>query len=167
MCKQQLNIPVFHDDQHGTAIISGAALINALEIVHKKIDQVKVVFVGAGAAGIACAEMYVTLGVKRENVLLVDRQGVVYKGRTEKMNPYKERFATNTKLRTLAEAIKGSDVFVGVSSKDLLTPEMLLTMAKDPIVFAMANPDPEISYELALATRKDVIMATGRSDYPN
>ncbi len=165
--KREMNIPVFHDDQHGTAIISGAALLNALEIAKKRIDQVKVVFVGAGAAGIACAEMYVTLGVKRENVLLVDTKGVVYKGRKEKMNPYKERFATDTKLRTLEEAIVGTDVFVGVSSKDLLTAEMLKTMAKDPIVFAMANPDPEITYELALATRRDVIMATGRSDYPN
>ncbi len=165
--KRQMNIPVFHDDQHGTAIISGAALLNALEIVHKKIDQVRVVFVGAGAAGIACAEMYVTLGVKRENMLLVDTKGVVYAGRTEKMNPYKQRFAVNTKLRTLAEAVKGADVFVGVSQKDLLTADVLKTMAKDPIVFAMANPDPEIAYELALATRRDVIMATGRSDYPN
>jgi malate dehydrogenase (oxaloacetate-decarboxylating)(NADP+) len=165
--KGQMNIPVFHDDQHGTAIISGAALLNALEIVNKPIDQVKVVFVGAGAAGIACAEMYVTLGVKRENTMLVDTKGVVYEGRTEKMNPYKQRFAQKTTLRTLAEAVKGADVFVGVSQRDLLTPEMLKTMAKDPIVFAMANPDPEIAYDLAIATRKDVIMATGRSDYPN
>jgi malate dehydrogenase (oxaloacetate-decarboxylating)(NADP+) len=165
--KREMNIPVFHDDQHGTAIISGAALINALELVNKRPDQVKVVFVGAGAAGIACAEMYVTLGVKRENMVLVDTKGVVYDGRTEKMNPYKQRFAVKTKLRTLAEAVKDADVFVGVSQKDLLTPEMLKTMANDPIVFAMANPDPEIAYELAVAARKDVIMATGRSDYPN
>ncbi|MGE5815141.1 MAG: NADP-dependent malic enzyme [Acidobacteriota bacterium] len=165
--KGQMNIPVFHDDQHGTAIISGAALLNALELAGKKIDQVKVVFVGAGAAGIACAEMYVTLGVKRENTILVDTKGVVYKGRTEKMNPYKERFAIDTKMRTLEDVIKGADVFVGVSVKDLLTPEMLKTMAKNPIVFAMANPDPEITYEAATATRRDVIMATGRSDYPN
>jgi malate dehydrogenase (oxaloacetate-decarboxylating)(NADP+) len=165
--KSQMNIPVFHDDQHGTAIISGAALLNALELAGKKIDQVKVVFVGAGAAGIACAEMYVTLGVKRENTILVDTKGVVYKGRTEKMNAYKERFAVETRMRTLEEAIKGADVFVGVSVKDLLTPEMLKTMAKDPIVFAMANPDPEITYEAATAARRDVIMATGRSDYPN
>ncbi len=165
--KREMNIPVFHDDQHGTAIISGAALINALVIAKKKIDQVKVVFVGAGAAGIACAEMYVTLGVKRENTILVDTKGVVYKGRTEKMNPYKQRFAVDTRMRTLEEAVKGADVFVGVSTKDLLTADMLKTMAKDPIVFAMANPDPEITYELALATRRDVIMATGRSDYPN
>jgi malate dehydrogenase (oxaloacetate-decarboxylating)(NADP+) len=165
--KRQMNIPVFHDDQHGTAIISGAALLNALELAGKKIGDVKVVFVGAGAAGIACAEMYVTLGVKRENTILVDTKGVVYKGRTEKMNPYKERFAIETKMRTLEEAIKGADVFVGVSVKDLLTADMLKSMAKDPIVFAMANPDPEITYELATATRRDVIMATGRSDYPN
>jgi len=165
--KREMNIPVFHDDQHGTAIISGAALLNALELVNKKIGDVRVVFVGAGAAGIACAEMYVTLGVKRGNMLLVDTKGVVYKGRTEKMNPYKERFAQETKLRTLADAVKGADVFVGVSQRDLLTPDMLKTMAKDPIVFAMANPDPEIPYEVAIATRRDVIMATGRSDYPN
>jgi malate dehydrogenase (oxaloacetate-decarboxylating)(NADP+) len=165
--KREMNIPVFHDDQHGTAIISGAALLNALELAHKRIDQVKVVFVGAGAAGIACAEMYVTLGVRRENTVLVDTKGVVYKGRTEKMNAYKERFAVETTMRTLEDAVKGADVFVGVSQKDLLTPDMLKTMAADPIVFAMANPDPEIPYELALATRKDVIMATGRSDYPN
>jgi malate dehydrogenase (oxaloacetate-decarboxylating)(NADP+) len=165
--KREMNIPVFHDDQHGTAIISGAALLNALEIVNKRIDQVKVVFVGAGAAGIACAEMYVTLGVKRENMLLVDTKGVVYAGRTEKMNPYKQRFALDTKLRTLAEAVNGADVFVGVSQKDLLTADVLKTMAKDPIVFAMANPDPEIAYEVAVEARKDVIIATGRSDYPN
>jgi malate dehydrogenase (oxaloacetate-decarboxylating)(NADP+) len=165
--KREMNIPVFHDDQHGTAIISGAALLNALEIVGKTIDAVKVVFCGAGAAGIACAEMYVTLGVKRENLLFVDTVGVIYEGRTEKMNPYKARFARPTKARTLADAMKGADVFVGVAVKDLLTPEMLLTMADKPIVFAMANPDPEITYDLAVSTRSDVIMATGRSDYPN
>jgi malate dehydrogenase (oxaloacetate-decarboxylating)(NADP+) len=165
--KAQMDIPVFHDDQHGTAIISGAALLNALEIVGKKIDEVKVVFAGAGAAGIACAEMYVRLGVKRENMLLVDTVGVVYEGRTEKMNEYKARFAQPTELRTLADAMKGADVFVGVSAKDLVTPEMLLSMADSPIVFAMANPDPEITYDLAVATRSDVIMATGRSDFPN
>jgi len=165
--KREMNIPVFHDDQHGTAIISGAALLNAVDIVGKKIGDVKVVFCGAGAAGIACAEMYLTLGVKRENVLFVDTVGVIYEGRTEKMNPYKARFARPTEARTLADAMKGADVFVGVSGKDLLTPEMLLTMADKPIVFAMANPDPEITYDLALATRADVIMATGRSDYPN
>ena len=165
--KKTMKIPVFHDDQHGTAIISGAALINALEIVGKKIDQVKVVFSGAGAAGIACAKFYVTLGVRRENLLLVDTKGVVYKGRTEGMNPYKDFFAVDTKARTLADAMKGADVFAGVSVKGVLTKEMVKTMAKDPIIFAMANPDPEISPEDAMDARKDVVMATGRSDYPN
>ncbi len=165
--KKMMDIPVFHDDQHGTAIISGAALVNALEVVEKKIDQVRVVFTGAGAAGIACAEMYLNLGVKKENILFVDTVGVIWNGRTEKMNPYKQRFAVDTKMRTLVEAMKGADVFVGVSAKDLVTPAMLKSMASNPIVFAMANPDPEIAYQLAMATRKDVIMATGRSDYPN
>jgi malate dehydrogenase (oxaloacetate-decarboxylating)(NADP+) len=165
--KREMRIPVFHDDQHGTAIISAAALINALELARKRIDEVRVVFVGAGAAGIACAEMYVRMGVKREHVLLCDTAGVIYQGRTEKMNPYKARFAVDTPLRTIAEAVRGADVFVGVSAAGMLTAEMLKTMARDPIVFAMANPDPEIPYELAVATRSDVIMATGRSDYPN
>jgi len=165
--KKVMNIPVFHDDQHGTAIISGAALINALELVGKKIEDVQVVFCGAGAAGIACAEMYLKLGVRRENVLFVDTVGVIYEGRTEKMNPYKQRFARETKARTLADAMKGADVFVGVAVKDLLTPDMLKTMSARPIVFAMANPDPEIPYDLAVQTRPDVIMATGRSDFPN
>ncbi|MFO7691519.1 MAG: NADP-dependent malic enzyme [Vicinamibacterales bacterium] len=165
--KKIMDIPVFHDDQHGTAIISGAALVNALEIVNKKIDEVRVVFAGAGAAGIACADMYLNLGVKRENIHFVDTVGVIWKGRTEKMNPYKERYAVETKERTLADALKGADVFVGVSAKDLVTPDMLKTMAANPIVFAMANPDPEIPYPVAVAARKDVIMATGRSDYPN
>jgi malate dehydrogenase (oxaloacetate-decarboxylating)(NADP+) len=165
--KKIMDIPVFHDDQHGTAIISGAALVNALEVVNKKIDQVKVVFTGAGAAGIACAEMYLNLGVKKENILFIDTVGVIWNGRTEKMNPYKQRFAVDTKARTLVEAMKDADVFVGVSAKDIVTPEMLKSMASNPIVFAMANPDPEIEYKLAVATRKDVIMATGRSDYPN
>jgi len=165
--KGMMDIPVFHDDQHGTAIISGAALINALEVVNKKVDQVKVVFTGAGAAGIACAELYLNLGVKKENILFIDTVGVIYEGRTAKMNPYKQRFAVDTKARTLADAMKGADVFVGVSAKDIVTPEMLKTMAANPIVFAMANPDPEIEYHLAMATRKDVIFATGRSDYPN
>ena len=135
--------------------------------MNKKVDQVKVVFAGAGAAGIACANLYLNLGVKRENILFVDTVGVIWEGRTEKMNPYKQRYAVDTKARTLADALKGADVFVGVSAKDLVTPEMLKTMAENPIVFAMANPDPEIPYPLAVATRKDVIMATGRSDYPN
>src|SRR5271166_2330297 len=165
--KRTMNIPVFHDDQHGTAIISGAALLNALELVGKPIDQVRVVFNGSGAAGIACAEHYVRLGVKRENIVMADTKGVIYEGRTEGMNPYKARFAQKTELRTLAQAVRGADVFAGLSVKGAFTPEMLLTMAPRPIVFAMANPDPEISYEEAKAARKDVIIATGRSDFPN
>jgi malate dehydrogenase (oxaloacetate-decarboxylating)(NADP+) len=165
--KKTMSIPVFHDDQHGTAIISGAALLNALELVRKKIDQVRVVFSGAGAAGIACAKFYERLGVKRGNMVLVDTKGVVYKGRTEGMNPYKEYFAIETDARTLADVMKGADVFCGVSSKDIVTKEMVKSMADNPIVFAMANPDPEITYEEATAARSDIIMATGRSDYPN
>jgi malate dehydrogenase (oxaloacetate-decarboxylating)(NADP+) len=165
--KKQMKIPVFHDDQHGTAIISGAALVNALLMVEKKIGEIRVVFSGAGAAGIACAHFYIKLGVKRENLMLVDTKGVVYKGRTEGMNPYKDFFAVDTKARTLADAMKGADVFAGVSVKGVLTKEMVKTMARDPIIFAMANPDPEISPEDALDARKDVIIATGRSDYPN
>ncbi|HTX18475.1 MAG TPA: NADP-dependent malic enzyme [Bacteroidota bacterium] len=165
--KKVMNIPVFHDDQHGTAIISGAALINALEVVGKDIANVKVVFSGAGAAGIACAHLYEKLGVRRENVLLVDTKGVVYKGRTEGMNEYKEYFASDTNARTLADAMKGADVFCGVSAKGVVTKEMVKSMADKPIVFAMANPDPEITYDDATSVRDDMIMATGRSDYPN
>ncbi len=165
--KKTMKIPVFHDDQHGTAIISGAALLNALEVVGKSIDQVRKVVNGAGAAGIACAEHYVRLGVKRENIILCDTKGVVYKGRTAGMNPYKERFAQDTKLRTLAEVMEGADVFLGLSVKGAVTPDMVRSMASNPIVFAMANPDPEITYPDAKACRDDVIMATGRSDYPN
>lgn len=165
--KKTMNIPVFHDDQHGTAIISGAALVNALEIQGKKIEQVRVVFSGAGAAGIACAKLYEKLGVRRENIFLVDTKGVVYKGRTEGMNQYKEYFAIQTNARSLADAVKGADVFCGVSAKGVLTKEMVRSMADNPIVFAMANPDPEITYEDATSARDDIIMATGRSDFPN
>jgi len=165
--KKTMKIPVFHDDQHGTAIISGAALLNALEVVGKRIDEVTVVFNGAGAAGIACAEHYVRMGVKRENITLCDTKGVVYKGRTAGMNPYKERFAKESPLRTLAEAMRGADVFVGCSVKGAVNVDMVRSMAARPIVFAMANPDPEISYEEAKFSRDDVIFATGRSDYPN
>jgi malate dehydrogenase (oxaloacetate-decarboxylating)(NADP+) len=165
--KEKMSIPVFHDDQHGTAIISGAAFLNSLEVTGKKIDQVKVVFCGAGAAGIACAKLYLNLGVKRENLYFVDTKGVIYKGRTEGMNPYKAAFAQDTDARTLAEVLRGADAFIGVSGANLVTPEMLRAMAPDPVVFAMANPDPEIPYDVAVAARKDVIMATGRSDYPN
>jgi len=165
--KKSCDVPVFHDDQHGTAIISGAALVNALEVAGKKIGDVRVVFSGAGAAGIACAAFYVSLGVKQENLLMVDSKGVIYMGRTKGMNKYKERFAVETEARTLADAMEGADVFAGVSVKGLVTQEMVKTMAADPIIFAMANPDPEILPEDALAVRPDVIMATGRSDYPN
>jgi malate dehydrogenase (oxaloacetate-decarboxylating)(NADP+) len=165
--KKSMKIPVFHDDQHGTAIISGAALLNALEIVGKRVENVRVVFNGSGAAGIACAEHYVRLGVKRENITIADTKGVVYEGRTEGMNPYKARFAQKTEFRTLADAVKDADVLVGLSVKGAFTAQMLRTMAARPIVFAMANPDPEISYEDAVTARKDIIIATGRSDYPN
>ena len=162
-----MKIPVFHDDQHGTAIISGAALLNALEIVGKDISKVRVVFNGAGAAGIACAEHYVRLGVHKVNIILCDTKGVVYHGREEGMNKYKERFAQETALRTLAEAMVGADVFAGLSVKGAINGDMIRSMAPNPIVFAMANPDPEITYEEAKASRPDVIIATGRSDYPN
>jgi malate dehydrogenase (oxaloacetate-decarboxylating)(NADP+) len=165
--RQTMSIPVFHDDQHGTAIISGAALLNALEVVRKDIGKVRVVFNGAGASGIACAEHYIRLGVQRENILLCDTKGVVYKGRAQNMNPYKERFAAKTDRRTLADALKDADVFVGLSIGKCVTPEMLRSMAAHPVVFAMANPVPEISYDEAKAARSDVIIATGRSDYPN
>jgi len=165
--KKTMKIPVFHDDQHGTAIISGAALLNGLEVVGKDISKIRVVVNGAGAAGVACAEHYVRLGVKRENVTLCDTKGVIYKGRTQGMNPYKERFAINTSFRTLAEVMENADVFLGLSVKGAITPDMVRSMAARPIVFAMANPDPEITYEEAKACRDDVIMATGRSDYPN
>jgi malate dehydrogenase (oxaloacetate-decarboxylating)(NADP+) len=165
--KKTMKIPVFHDDQHGTAIISGAALLNALEITGKNIARVTVVINGAGAAGIACAEHYVRLGAKREHIFLCDSKGVISLGRTEGMNPYKERFAQKTNLRTLSEAVRGADVLVGLSVKGAFTREMLRSMAARPIVFALANPDPEITYEEARDARRDIIVATGRSDYPN
>ncbi|MGB9702667.1 MAG: NADP-dependent malic enzyme [Candidatus Kapaibacteriota bacterium] len=165
--KELLDIPVFHDDQHGTAIISGAALLNAIELTGKDISKVKVVYNGAGAAGIACANFHISLGVKRENVIFCDTKGVIYKGRTAGMNEFKEQFAIDTDKRTLQEALVGADVFVGLSVANLLTKEMVQSMNENPIIFAMANPDPEITYEDALAARSDVIMATGRSDYPN
>ncbi len=165
--KRTMKIPVFHDDQHGTAIISGAALLNALEVVNKRIGEVKLVFSGAGASAISCAEHYIRLGLKRENILMCDTKGVIYKGRTEGMNKYKARFAAATDARTLAEALHGADVFVGLSCGNCVTPEMLLAMAANPVAFALANPDPEIAYDLAVQTRPDIIMCTGRSDYPN
>jgi malate dehydrogenase (oxaloacetate-decarboxylating)(NADP+) len=165
--RRTMKIPVFHDDQHGTAIISGAALLNALELAGKRIDLVKVVFNGAGASGISCARHYVNLGISLRNIVMCDTKGVIYKGRREGMNSYKERFAAETKARTLADALVGADVFFGLSSANCVTPEMLRTMARDPIVFALANPDPEIAYDVALAARPDAIVATGRSDFPN
>ncbi|NWG06710.1 MAG: NADP-dependent malic enzyme [Chloroflexi bacterium] len=166
--KGMLDIPVFHDDQHGTAIISSAGLANALEIVGKKHGDIRLVISGAGASAISCAELAIRWGVKRENIMLVDTKGVVYKGRKEGMNKYKEMLAVEDKgHRTLADAVKGADVFYGLSVANVLSPEMVKSMAQDPIIFAMANPDPEIKPELAREARKDVIIATGRSDYAN
>jgi malate dehydrogenase (oxaloacetate-decarboxylating)(NADP+) len=165
--RELLDIPVFHDDQHGTAIISGAALINGLEITGKSAETLRVVFSGAGASAVACAEFFVLLGVKRENILMVDTKGVIYQGRTDGMNPYKARFANDTDARTLEDSLRGMDVFVGCSSADILTAEMVKTMADRPMIFALANPDPEIKYEVAKAARPDALVATGRSDYPN
>ncbi|HET7711217.1 MAG TPA: phosphate acetyltransferase [Thermoanaerobaculia bacterium] len=165
--KSEMNIPVFHDDQHGTAIISAAALINALEVAGKKIDQVRLVISGAGAAALACLRLYIKMGLRKENVILSDSHGVIFKGRDVDMTPYKEEFAAETNARTLADAMRNADVFIGLSVGGVVTPDMVRTMAPNPIVFAMANPDPEIGYEEATAARSDVIMATGRSDFPN
>ena len=165
--KKMLDIPVFHDDQHGTAIISSAGLANALEIVGKKHEEIRIVISGAGASAISCAELAIRWGVRRENIMLCDSKGVVYKGRKEGMNKYKERFLVETDARTLSDALRGADVFYGLSVANVMTPEMVKSMAKDPIIFAMANPDPEIRPELAKEARKDVIIATGRSDYAN
>jgi malate dehydrogenase (oxaloacetate-decarboxylating)(NADP+) len=164
---ETLDIPVFHDDQHGTAIISGAALLNAVELVRKKLVDVKVVFSGAGASAIACAKLYKDLGVSAENILMVDSKGVLYEGRTSGMNEYKQEFVVRTNARTLGEAMEGCDVFVGLSSAGLVTPAMVKSMAAKPIIFAMANPDPEITPPEVAAVRTDAIMATGRSDYVN
>ncbi|MFA6846406.1 MAG: malic enzyme-like NAD(P)-binding protein [Sphaerochaetaceae bacterium] len=160
-------IPIFHDDQHGTAIIATAGLMNACEIVGKKLEDIHIVVNGAGAAGISCAKMFVASGVRREHIILCDSKGVIFKGRNEGMTSQKAEFATDSPVRTLSEALVGADFLMGLSVADCVTAGMLLSMAKDPVVFAMSNPNPEISYELAVATRKDLIMATGRSDYPN
>ena len=165
--KKTMNIPVFHDDQHGTAIICSAALINALQLIDKKVEQIRIVVNGAGAAAIACANLAISLGVKRENLIMCDTKGVIYRGRAEGMNKYKERFAADTPLRTLEEATIGADALFGLSSKGAFTPEMVRKMAANPIIFAMANPDPEITPEEARAVRGDILIATGRSDYPN
>ncbi|MHB1170187.1 MAG: NADP-dependent malic enzyme [Longimicrobiales bacterium] len=165
--QELMDIPVFHDDQHGTAIISSAALLNALELAGKSIEQARVVVAGAGAAGIACASMMIALGVDPANVLMADRAGVLYEGREDTNSDYKRPFVRRTDARTLADALKGADVFVGVSGPNTVSRAMVQSMAETPIVMAMANPDPEITYEEAIAARRDVIMATGRSDYPN
>jgi len=165
--KEEMKIPVMHDDQHGTAIISGAALMNAVEIQKKTLDTIKVVVNGAGAAAVSCSKLYLAIGVKKENLIMFDKDGLLHHGRTDLDDIRREFFTNRTDVKTLADAMKGADVFVGLSAGNVVTPEMLLTMAECPIVFAMANPEPEISYELATQTRKDMIMATGRSDYPN
>lgn len=164
--KAEMNIPVMHDDQHGTAIISGAAMLNALEVVGKNIDEVTMVVSGAGASALSCASIFIQLGMKRENVVMLDSRGVIRSDR-ETLNKYKAKFASDKDVHTLEEALEGADIFLGLSKGDLMTPEMLLSMADNPIVFALANPDPEIAYDLAIKTREDVIMATGRSDHPN
>jgi malate dehydrogenase (oxaloacetate-decarboxylating)(NADP+) len=165
--KEEMDIPVFHDDQHGTAVICAAGLINALHLSKKKIEDVRIVVNGAGAAGIACLELLKFMGVRHENCIMCDTKGVIYQGRTEGMNQWKSAHALNTDLRSLEDAMKGADVFLGVSVKGAVTPEMLAGMADNPVIFAMANPDPEITPEEAHAVRQDAIVATGRSDYPN
>jgi malate dehydrogenase (oxaloacetate-decarboxylating)(NADP+) len=165
--KAELSIPVMHDDQHGTAIISAAALLNALELQKKKIDKIKLVVIGAGAAAISCSKLYVSMGARLENIVMIDREGVIRADRQNHMDETKRHFATTRNLHTLEDAMKDADAVIGLSSANTLTPAMLKSMAKNPIVFAMANPDPEIEYNLAINTRKDLIMATGRSDYPN
>jgi malate dehydrogenase (oxaloacetate-decarboxylating)(NADP+) len=164
-CTRRCDIPIMHDDQHGTAITAGAGLLNALELIGKDIHHVRVIFSGAGAAGFACAKYFLRLGVRRENLILTDVRGVVYRGRGD--GNYLEELAADTEVRTLPDAIDGADVFVGLSGADVLTPDMLMSMNNSPIVFALANPIPEIGYSLACRTRPDAIVATGRSDYPN
>ena len=165
--QEQMRIPVFHDDQHGTAIISAAALVNALEVAGKKIEDIHIVISGAGAAAMGCLRLYMKLGLRKENVLLVDSKGVIFRGRTLDMTNYKEEFAAETDKRTMADALRGADAFIGLSVGGIITQEMVRSMAENPIVFALANPDPEITYPEAKAARGDIIMATGRSDFPN
>ncbi len=164
--KESCDIPVMHDDQHGTAIISAAALLNASELQGKRLEDIRLVVNGAGAAAVACTKLYVALGIKRENVVMCDSKGVVRADR-ESLTPQKAEFATQRDIHTLADAMKDADLFLGLSVKDVVTPEMLRSMAPNPIVFALANPDPEIAYDIAMASRTDLIFATGRSDYPN
>ncbi|HZU87579.1 MAG TPA: malic enzyme-like NAD(P)-binding protein [Anaerolineaceae bacterium] len=165
--QSRMDIPVFHDDQHGTAIILGAALLNALEISRKKMDEIKIVFSGAGAAAIASANHFVKIGVPREHIWFCDIQGLVYRGRKEEMFPEKEIYAQGERPASLAETLEGADMLIGLSAGNIITPEMLMHMRQAPIIFVMANPDPEIKYELARAARPDAIVGTGRSDYPN
>ncbi|MFB6264078.1 MAG: phosphate acyltransferase, partial [Bradymonadaceae bacterium] len=165
--REEMDIPVFHDDQHGTGIITGAALINALKLQGKELDEVEIVFAGAGAAGVATADLYCTLGVPPENITMADVEGVVYEGREALMDPYKARFARDTDDRTLEDAMDGADVFVGVSVGGIVSQQMVRSMADRPVIFALANPEPEISYPDAMEARDDLVMATGRSDYPN
>lgn len=165
--KAELKIPIMHDDQHGTAIISAAALLNALELQKKKVDKVKIVVIGAGAAAISCSKLYLEIGAKKENIVMIDREGVIRADRTGPMDETKRFFATTRNIRTLEDAAKDADVLIGLSGANIISPDMLKSMAKNPIVFAMANPDPEIDYNLAIQTRNDIIMATGRSDFPN
>lgn len=164
--KEELDIPVMHDDQHGTAIISAAALLNALELANKKIEEVRIVVNGAGAAAVSCTKLYKAFGARAENIVMLDSKGVIRQDNPD-LSESKKEFATHRKIDTLEEAMKDADVFIGLSIADVVTPEMLLSMAANPIVFAMANPNPEIGYDLAIDTRKDIIMATGRSDHPN
>ncbi len=163
--KKRLSIPVFHDDQHGTAVVVAAGLVNGLALTGRKIEDVRLVVNGAGAAAVACTSLLREMGVK--NIIMCDSKGVIYKGRKEGMNPFKESFAADTSLRTLAEAVKGADVFLGLSVKGALTPDMVKTMARSPLIFALANPNPEITPQDALTANPDAIIATGRSDYPN
>lgn len=165
--RSMMSIPVMHDDQHGTAIIAGAAFLNALEVTSRKIENTKIVFSGGGAAAIACASLFLKLGIKRENLIMCDSKGVIFEGRTDGMNPYKARFASKTTARTLAQAMDGADAFVGVSAANVLGPDLLMKMATNPIIFALANPDPEILPSVARKARPDAIIATGRSDFPN
>ncbi|MDD3183498.1 MAG: NADP-dependent malic enzyme, partial [Alphaproteobacteria bacterium] len=162
-----MDIPVFHDDQHGTAIIAGAGLLNALHLTGRSIDKIKFVVNGAGAAAIACTKLFCSMGLPKENIIMCDTKGVIYKGRPESMNQWKESFAAETTARTLADALSGADVFMGLSAKGAVTQDMVKSMNDKPIIFAMANPDPEITPEEVLAVRQDAIIATGRSDYPN
>ncbi|MFM9028662.1 MAG: malic enzyme-like NAD(P)-binding protein, partial [Bacteroidota bacterium] len=164
--KEELRIPIMHDDQHGTAIISAAALLNALELAKKKIESIKIVVSGAGASAISCIKLYLALGARKENIMMFDSSGVIHSGRTD-LDDNKKQFAIDTKVRTLEDAMKGADMFLGLSKGNIVSPEMVKSMAKNAIVFALANPDPEISYNDAQDARKDVIIATGRSDYAN